>query len=84
MTVEKTFYPSPTLNQISDAAFAYTKVLMVAREGVNFDILVSNDDVPGLDTRQVLHQPAYGVIVFSGGLPFNENESVNVVYETNP
>lgn len=83
MTVNKTFYPSPTLNEITDAAFAYTKVLMVAREGVTYDILVSNNDI-AITSRQVLHQPAYGVIYFSSDIPFNPNESVNIVYETNP
>ena len=83
MTVEKTYYPSPTLNEITDAAFAYTKVLMVAREGVTYDILVSNNDL-AITSRQVLHQPAYGAMYFTSEIPFNENETVNIVYETNP
>lgn len=81
MTIEKTFYPSATLNQITDAAFAYTKVLMVARDGVTYDILVNNSII-SLTSRQVLHQPANGVLYFD--FPFIQNESVNIVYETNP
>jgi len=83
MTVEKTFHPFAALNEITDAAFAYTKVLMVAREGVTYDILVSNNDI-AIGNRQVLHQPAYGVLLFNVDIPFNQNETVNIVYETNP
>lgn len=81
MTIEKTFYPGATLNQITDSAFAYTKVLMVARDGVTYDILVNNNII-SLTSRQVLHQPAYGILYFD--FPFIQNESVNIVYETNP
>ena len=83
MTVEKTYYPTITTNYIFDSALAYTKLLMVAREGVTYDILVSNNDI-AITNRQVLHQPAYGVMYFTSEIPFNENETVNIVYETNP
>lgn len=83
MTVEKTYYPTITTNYIFDSALAYTKLLMVAREGVTYDILVSNNDI-AITNRQVLHQPAYGAMYFTSEIPFNENETVNIVYETNP
>lgn len=83
MTVEKTYYPTITTNYIFDSALAYTKLLMVAREGMTYDILVSNNDI-AITNRQVLHQPAYGAMYFPSEIPFNENETVNIVYETNP
>jgi len=61
MTVEKTYYPLPTLNTITDSGFAYTQIYMVARSGV--------DD------------QSTGTITFNPNIPFNENESINVVYE---
>jgi len=83
MTVELTYYTTINTNFIYSASLAYTKVLMVAREGVTYDILVSNNDI-AIGNRQVLHQPAYGALFFSGDIPFNLNETVNIVYETNP
>jgi len=80
MTVEKTFYPSPTLNEITDAAFAYTQIFMVARSGVVHS--QSN-----LDADLISGNPFYaydqstGTITFNPNIPFNENESINVVYE---
>ncbi len=53
-TVEKTFYPSPTLNEITDAAFAYTKVLMVAREGVTYDILYAINKITASGSNTVI------------------------------
>lgn len=83
MTTEITYHTIINTNYIYLAALAYTKVLMVAREGVTYDILVSNNDI-AITNRQVLHQPAYGVIFFNSDVPFNQNETVNIVYETNP
>jgi hypothetical protein len=81
MTFEKTYYPIQGENSISDSVLAYNNLLMVAREGVTYDIIVSNNDI-AFTSRQVLHQPAYGIIYFNSDVPFNPNESVNIVYET--
>ncbi len=80
MTVEKTYYPLPTLNTITDSGFAYTQIYMVARSGV----VHSQSDV---DADLVSGSPFYaydqstGTITFNPNIPFNENESINVVYE---
>ena len=83
MTTRKTYYPLPGGIDILDAALAYVKVLEVDRSGVVYDIINSNNDV-FLNSRQVRYASAFGALVFNDQIPFNENESINVIYETNP
>lgn len=82
MTIEQTYYPSPGLNQIYDATLAYVKVLMVARSGTVYDVLISNNDI-SINTRQVLYQPSFGALVFNSEIPFISGESVNIIYDPN-
>lgn len=83
MTTKKTYYPSEGLTYIYDGSIAYTKVLMVAREGVLYDIITTNDDIL-LNSRQVRFSPGLAELAFNTDIPFNANESINIVYETNP
>jgi hypothetical protein len=83
MTLEKTYHPAEGLSSIYDASIAYTKMLMVAREGVLYDIIESNDDIL-ITSRQVRHSPTNGELAFDSNIPFNLNESINIVYGTNP
>ena len=81
MTTRKTFTTVPDALTIYDSAIAYTKMLMVSREGMTMDVVVSNDDIT-ITNRQALFQPGLGTIVFNN--TFNPNETINVIYETNP
>jgi len=82
MTVEKTYHPFTGLSEITDAPLAYTSIYMVARSGVVHS--QSN-----LDADLISGSPFYaydqstGTITFNPNIPFNENETINVVYETN-
>jgi len=81
MTTNKTYYTVFENNNVVDSSIAYTKMLMVCREGMTMDIIVSNDDIT-ITNRQVLFQPSFGILQFN--TTFNQNETINVIYETNP
>jgi hypothetical protein len=83
MTTKKTYYPAEGLTSIYDGSIAYTKMLMVAREGVLYDIITTNNDIL-LNSRQVRYSPGLAELSFNADIPFNLNESINIVYETNP
>jgi hypothetical protein len=57
-------------------------MLFVARTGVEFDVLTSVNDI-SVNTRQVHYNPSTGVLQFDPNIPFNEQESINVIYDTN-
>jgi hypothetical protein len=82
MTLSKTYYPLPTLYSITDANLAYCKMLLVARSGVEFNV-----DTTGLNEgggNYCLYTPSTGTITFYDQQPFLDNESINIVYDTNP
>lgn len=85
MTKRKTYNTNTatTENTIVDTTLIYTKMLMVCREGVNYDIYFSNLYHP-LSSRQVRFAVSTGTIAFSELIPFNDNETIDIVYETNP
>ena len=83
MTTRLTYYPTVDTSSIADAAIVYSKMLLVSREGVVYDVLTSINDIP-ITTRQVLYNPGTGVLQFNENIPFNSGESINIVYETNP
>ena len=81
MTFEKIYTTVPETNIISDAAIAYSQMLMVSREGSVLNIKESNNDIP-VTNREVLYQPALGNLVFNDQMPFNEMETIQIVYKT--
>lgn len=87
MVVKKTYYPIglPAAENIgiSDAALAYVQPLMVARSGVVFN-LTDNDGVLISGSPFYQYTPSTGTITFNPNIPFESNESINVIYETNP
>ena len=83
MVLSKTYYPLATLYSITDANIAYCKILMVARSGTVF----SQTDVDAtLVSGSPFYQytPSAGTITFNPDIPFLDNESINIVYDTNP
>ena len=82
MTLRETYYPIPGERKIFDAAIAYVKMLFVARNGVEYDVLTSINDIM-INTRQAHYNPSTGVIQFDPNIPFEEQESINVIYDTN-
>jgi hypothetical protein len=82
MTLRETYYPIPGESSILDGAIAYVKMLFVARSGVEFDVLTSPNDII-INTRQVHYNPSTGVLQFDANIPFEEQESINIVYDTN-
>lgn len=87
MVIKKTYYPIglPAVENtgISDAALAYVQPLMVARSGVVFN-LTDNDGVLISGNPFYKYTPSTGTIQFNPNIPFESNESINVIYETNP
>ena len=83
MTIEVTYYPLINQTEITDAQLAYIRPLLVARSGV----VHSKTDI---DALLVSGSPFYqynastGTISFNPNIPFNTDESINVVYGTNP
>lgn len=82
MTLRQTYYPLPNESSVVDASIAYVKMLFVARTGVEFNVLTSVNDI-SVNTRQVHYNPSTGVLQFDPNIPFNEQESINVIYDTN-
>jgi hypothetical protein len=54
----------------------------VARSGVVYDVITNVNDIM-ITSRQVHYNPSTGVIQFDANIPFNEQESINVIYDTN-
>lgn len=82
MTVEKTYYPQgyPVVNnEVTDAALAYVKPLMVARSGVEHSL---TDIDALLLSGQPFYQyiPGSGTLVFNPFNPFQQDESINIIY----
>ena len=82
MTVRKTYYPFEGDLSISDSSLAYVKILMVTRSGLQFNVIPYTSSFPPPDERTCLYNNSDGSIVFV--INFNSNESINVIYETNP
>lgn len=81
MTLTKTYYPLAGLYQITDAALAYCKILMVARSGVEFNVDINYLNEGG--GNFCMYQPSTGTILFNDNQPFNQDESINIVYDPN-
>lgn len=83
MTVKKTYYPEAGFTGILDPDLAYTKILMLSREGVVFN---ETSDNATLISGGLWYQyaPGNGNITFNPQQGFNQGESINIVYETNP
>ena len=62
---------------IYDAELAYSNLLFCARDGVEYDVIVSNSLFEVLETRQVQHSISYGYLKFD--IPFNPGEKVQVI-----
>ena len=81
MTIEVTYYPLINQTEITDAQLAYIRPLFVARSGV----VHSKTDI---DALLVSGSPFYqynastGTISFNPNIPFNTDESINVVFKT--
>jgi hypothetical protein len=82
MTLRQTYYPIPTQSSVFDSAIAYVKMLFVARSGVVYDVITNVNDIM-ITSRQVHYNPSTGIIQFDANIPFNEQESINVIYDTN-
>jgi hypothetical protein len=72
----------PGDSNVFDAAIAYVKMLFVARSGVVYDVITNVNDIM-ITSRQVHYNPSIGVIQFDANILFNEQESINVIYDTN-
>lgn len=87
MVVKKTYYPAglPAVENsaINDAALAYVQPLMVSRSGVVFS-LTDNDALLISGSPYYQYNPSIGSIIFNQNIPFESNESINIIYETNP
>lgn len=83
MTTEKTYYPTAGLYQVIDASIAYIKPLMVTRSGMVYNLTTNMALVNSTDNFYS-YTLASGTLTFDINNPFNPNESVNIVYETNP
>lgn len=83
MTLRQTYYPTTGENSVFDSAIAYVKMLFLSREGVVYDILTISSVEIDLTSRQVQYNPSTGIIRFDEDIPFNEGETINIVYDTN-
>jgi hypothetical protein len=72
----------PGDSNVFDAAIAYVKMLFVARNGVAYDVITNVNDIL-ITSRQVHYNPSTGIIQFDANIPFEEQESINVIYDTN-
>lgn len=81
MTLSKTYYPFTGNFEITDATLAYSHILMVSRSGTVFsETDVDATLVSGSPFYQYI--PSAGTITFNPNIPFLDNESINIVYET--
>lgn len=62
---------------IYDSELAYTQLLFCAREGMEYDVIVSNSLFEVIGSRQVQHSNSYGYLKFS--VPFNPGEKVQII-----
>lgn len=83
MTTEKTYYPTAGTNVVIDASIAYIKPLMVSRSGMVHN-LTTDSGLVNSDDNFYSYTSATGTLTFNVNYPFNTDESVNIIYETNP
>lgn len=83
MTLRQTYYPLVDATSITDAAIVYSRMLLVSREGVVYDVISGPNEVLFLGSRQVHYNPSTGVIKWNPNIPFNQGESINIVYDPN-
>lgn len=62
---------------IYDSELAYTQILFCAREGMEYDVIVSNSLFEVIESRQVQHSNSYGYLKFL--VPFNPGERIQVI-----
>lgn len=62
---------------IYDAELAYSNLLFCSREGVEYDVIVSNSMFEVIGSRQVQHSISYGYLKFA--TDFNPGETVQII-----
>ena len=84
MVIKKTYYPAglPAVEAyaIVDASLAYVQPLMVARSGTVHS-QTDNDAILISGSPFYQYDPFIGSIIFNPNIPFESNESINVIYE---
>jgi len=64
-------------NYIYDPELAYTNLLFCGREGMEYDVIVSNSMFEVIGSRQVQHSLSFGFIKFLN--PFNTGERIQII-----
>lgn len=77
MTQSFVYNTTPGQPYLYDSDIAYSNLLFCSREGLEFDVVYSNDStfVPG--SRQVQYSNSYGYLKFA--VDFNVGETVQVI-----
>lgn len=62
---------------VYDAALAYANLLFCSREGVEFDVVTSNNPFEIIGSRQVQHSLSFGYLKFP--TDFNPGEKIQII-----
>lgn len=62
---------------IYDPELAYSNLLFCSREGMEYDVVVSNSMFEVIGSRQVQHSISYGYVKFLN--PFSSGEKVQII-----
>lgn len=77
MTQSFVYNTVPGQAYLYDSSIAYSNLLFCAREGVEFDVVYSNDPAFTPGSRQVQYSNAYGYLKFA--VDFNLGERVQII-----
>lgn len=77
MTQSFVYNTTPGQAYVYDSDIAYVNLLFVGREGLEFDVVYSNDPTFTPGSRQVQYSNAFGYLKFAAD--FNVGETVQII-----
>jgi hypothetical protein len=77
MTQSFVYNTTPGQPYLYDSTIAYSNLLFCARDGIEYDVIYSNDTSIVLGTRQVQYSESFGFLRFA--IDFNVGERVQII-----
>lgn len=77
MTQSFVYNTTPGQAYLYDSEIAYVHLLFCSREGLEHDVIVSNDTNLTFEARQVQYSPAFGFLKFA--TDFNPGETIQII-----
>ena len=77
MTQSFVYNTTPGQPFLYDSEIAYVNLLFCSREGLEYDVVMSNDPFYAIGNRQVQYSDAFGYLKFASN--FNPGETIQII-----